>query len=301
MSSILVVDDDKVVRTLLERTLTSAGHKVKIAVDGAKAVSIIEEEKVDLAIVDILLPGILSGFKVISKTKSVAPGIKILAVTGHGRQSHEKKAIAQGADSFMVKPVKPKELLKEVDRLLELVETVPLKSEKSTSGPAMQATTTAQPSPAKPAPAAHAGQREYIIFRSIPNEARKAILQLGQSKKIDKNAHFDVDINSIFVICKKGRLECNVNEKTIYKMGIGDVLGENLLFPYKDAPLHIRLSAKSDSEIIMISKKELMNYLKTSRNVMVQFMANCLTTFSEKFQSLIENIEKGETNVGLFG
>ena len=301
MGSILVVDDDKVIRTLLEKTLTSAGHKVEIAVDGAKAVSIIEEEKVDLAIVDILLPGILSGFKVISKTKSVAPGIKILAVTGHGRQSHEKKAISQGADSFMVKPIKPEDLLKEVDRLLKLAKTAPPQTEKQTAGSAQTTTAGAPPSTEKSKAAAPAGQREYIIFRSIPNEAQKAIQNLGQSKDIAKNAHFDVDINSIFVICEKGRLECTVNDKTIYKMGVGDVLGENLLFPYKDAPLHIRLTAKNESRILMIQRKELMNYLKTSRNVMVQFMGNCLTTFSEKFQSLIENIEKGETNVGLFG
>ncbi|MDZ7725735.1 MAG: response regulator [candidate division KSB1 bacterium] len=353
MAKIIVVDDDKVVRTIVEKTLTRAGHTVQVAVDGAKAVSMIENEKYDMAILDILLPGLLNGFKLISKTKSVSSKIVIFAITGHGKQSHQRKAMSLGADEFMVKPVKPQYLLDKVNEYLgiekkpeeprqpaftppafesqpppeskpepEPKQPEPIEEpEPESSGspfdfdfdfesetkkePEQQAP--AEPPPPifekkpepvpepKPKPEKQESpepRRPFLIFRAMSKQTQDEIINLGRTRELFKGSIVDVDISSNFFILKQGVVTCLAHETPIFKMQVGDIMGETILFPFKNVSLYLKLRADQDSKILLISRKQLMKYLVTNRKVMVQFMGNCLTTLSEKYANCIDIIEK---------
>lgn len=364
MAKIIVVDDDKVVRTIVEKTLSRAGHTVQVAVDGQKALSMIENDKYDLAILDILLPGLLNGFKLIGKTKSVSSKIIVFAITGHGKQSHQRKAMSLGADEFMVKPVKPQYLLDKVNEYLGIdkraaseestytppaesvaeepsyeppAENIPAEEEKepqteekesspfdfdfdfeaakskpeqpekeepSLSQPPFESIKeeptppTPRPQPEPPAepsppPKGHAEpRRAFLIFRAMSRTTQEEIISLGRTRDLFKGSIVDVDISSTFFILKQGNVTCLANTTPVFKMQVGDILGETILFPHKNIPLHLKLRADQDSKIMLISRKQLMKYLVSNRKVMVQFMGNCLTTLSEKYANCIDILEK---------
>jgi CheY-like chemotaxis protein len=81
-SCILVVDDETEVRELVETILNDAGFAVASASDGAAALQIIETEAVDLAVVDMRLPGGLNGLETVRQARVRHPDLKALFISG---------------------------------------------------------------------------------------------------------------------------------------------------------------------------------------------------------------------------
>jgi two-component system, OmpR family, response regulator len=79
---VLVVDDEKDVRALLETMLSDAGFAVASAGDGAVALEIIERQAVDLAVVDLRLPGTLDGLETVRRARASHPDLKVLFISG---------------------------------------------------------------------------------------------------------------------------------------------------------------------------------------------------------------------------
>ncbi len=81
-SRVLVVDDDKDVRELVETILRNAGFAVTSVADGAAALAIIERQAVDLAVVDMRLPGGLNGLETVRRARARQPDLKALFISG---------------------------------------------------------------------------------------------------------------------------------------------------------------------------------------------------------------------------
>ncbi len=113
---ILVVDDDAHIRRLLAQELGEAGYQVKVAQDGGSALTQIRNEKPDLVILDVLMPGI-SGFDVaaVLKNDPQTMGIPIIILS---IVEDEERGYRLGVDRYLTKPVNTATLLKEVETLL---------------------------------------------------------------------------------------------------------------------------------------------------------------------------------------
>jgi len=112
---IVVVDDETSFRTMLRKTLETAGYRVSEAKNALAACDVGEY---DLMLLDIKMPGI-DGHKVLKSLKEekscAAP---ILVITGLSDPTHRTEALAEGADGFMTKPLDLQALLAEVSGLL---------------------------------------------------------------------------------------------------------------------------------------------------------------------------------------
>ena len=119
MARILVVDDDPLIRRMLERTLAGAGHTVVSAMDGEEARRLLGlVPPVDLVITDIDMPEI-DGLQIIASLRRDGSPTPILALSARtGRDSRLPMATAFGADRTLVKPFDLRQLLDAVDRLL---------------------------------------------------------------------------------------------------------------------------------------------------------------------------------------
>jgi len=120
MNSILVIDDDPVVRTVLQRVLEGDGFAVTTAVDGQDGVNRFIELAPDLVIIDIVMPG-KEGIATILEIRDTHPDARILAITGGGNFiARDVLRIAEliGADSSLKKPFAPDVLLRSVKRCL---------------------------------------------------------------------------------------------------------------------------------------------------------------------------------------
>ena len=117
MSKILVVDDDPHIRELVRVFLHNEGFEVIEAADGMEALSRLDSVKVDLAVIDIMMPN-MDGWELCQQIK-VTFDIPILMLTAKGETSQKLKGFHLGTDDYLVKPFEPLELVARVKALLK--------------------------------------------------------------------------------------------------------------------------------------------------------------------------------------
>ena len=120
MVCVLVVDDEQSVRSVLRRKLESMGHRVLDASDGREALRILEGQRPDIAMVDILMPE-MDGIEVIKEFRRNAYHFPIIAMSAHGtakRSWYGDIAKMFGAHDVLEKPFTPIEVEAVVDRVL---------------------------------------------------------------------------------------------------------------------------------------------------------------------------------------
>jgi two-component system alkaline phosphatase synthesis response regulator PhoP len=119
-ASILVVDDDPEIVTLLNTRLTKRGYKVATAADGNRAIELAKREKPDLVLLDVMMPG-KSGWEVARALKQdpVTQHVKIVMVSAIGEKTNEITAPIYGADAHVDKPFEFEKLEKVIAGLLQ--------------------------------------------------------------------------------------------------------------------------------------------------------------------------------------
>ena len=117
MSKILIVDDDPHIRELVQVFLRSDGFEVIEASDGVEALSKLDSVKVDLAILDVMMPK-MDGWELCQELKETFD-IPVLMLTAKGETSQKLKGFQLGTDDYLVKPFEPLELVARVKALLK--------------------------------------------------------------------------------------------------------------------------------------------------------------------------------------
>ena len=117
MFQILVVEDDKNVRRLMETVLTRYGYEPITARDGVEALEIMDSKHVDLIILDVMMPR-MDGYEFTHTLRSAGCNIPILMVTARETQDDKKRGFIIGADDYMVKPVDEEEMILRIAALL---------------------------------------------------------------------------------------------------------------------------------------------------------------------------------------
>lgn len=116
--SILVVDDDASVLTLIETVLVGAGYRVLTTDDGREALRRLEQTAVDLVILDIFMPD-HDGIETLGEIRRKHPGLPVLVISGaDAGSSYLRAAMAFGATTTMGKPFSFDELIETVGGLV---------------------------------------------------------------------------------------------------------------------------------------------------------------------------------------
>ncbi len=115
--SVLVVDDDSNIRSLLQQELTEAGHIVRLAEDGRKALALIREEIPGLVILDVMMPE-MNGFDVAAVLKN-DPGTMDIPIIILSIVEDKERGFRLGVDRYLTKPIDTATLFHEVDTLLD--------------------------------------------------------------------------------------------------------------------------------------------------------------------------------------
>ena len=116
---ILIADDDPNVVCILKVTLEAEGYQVSTARDGGEALQMAREVRPDLAILDIMMPG-LDGYKVCHYLRNdpVTAGMQVLMLTGKSGPRDQIKAFDNGADDYLTKSDSLDEIVSRVEALL---------------------------------------------------------------------------------------------------------------------------------------------------------------------------------------
>ncbi len=116
--TILVIEDDEDVLKSIIEYLESAGYRIIFATDGMEGLKMLESEKYDLVITDLVMP-FVSGVGVITALKEKHPHIPVIAITGYGKEPTEA-AVEKNADAVLGKPITTSVLKDHIDKLLSV-------------------------------------------------------------------------------------------------------------------------------------------------------------------------------------
>lgn len=117
MVNILVVEDDKHTRKLLETILKREGYSVLQAEDGIKAMEVLDNHHVDLIILDIMMPK-MDGYEFAQELRDADCMIPILMATAKQLPEDKKRGFIVGTDDYMIKPIDTEEMLLRIKALL---------------------------------------------------------------------------------------------------------------------------------------------------------------------------------------
>ncbi len=117
MAQILLVDDEKVARSLYSDFLAGAGHEVTAVGSAAEAREALGKRRFALLVTDLILPR-GDGLDLLSYTKSTQPDVEVLVITALDKVEPAVRAIKSGATDYLIKPVQPEVLAHAVNRAL---------------------------------------------------------------------------------------------------------------------------------------------------------------------------------------
>lgn len=119
MAKILLAEDEKHLADMVAFKLTNSGHRVVLARDGEEALALLGRERPDLAILDIMMPGV-DGLEVLRRIRD-DPDLRALPVimlTAKGQERDVLAGLGAGANDYVVKPFSLKELVARIDTVL---------------------------------------------------------------------------------------------------------------------------------------------------------------------------------------
>ncbi|MFI1000290.1 response regulator transcription factor [Streptomyces galbus] len=119
MATILVADDDEDVRDIVAFKLGSARHTVLAAEDGPQALRIASSRRLDLAVLDVRMPG-LTGVEVCRRLRQnpETAALPVILLTAQSEEGDVEAGFAAGADDYIAKPFSPREVGSRVQALL---------------------------------------------------------------------------------------------------------------------------------------------------------------------------------------
>ncbi len=112
---ILIVDDEPMMRNLLLKILESEGYKITLAASALEALDRLDEDKFDLMLSDVKMPG-MNGFELLEEVKKKWNDMAVIVMTGYGDAFTIKEALLKGAYEYLSKPFKSHEVSLIVER-----------------------------------------------------------------------------------------------------------------------------------------------------------------------------------------
>jgi two-component system, OmpR family, response regulator ResD len=125
VTRVLIADDDPVVLDVVRRYLERDGHEVSVARDGVEAWDVLQSEQVDLAVLDLMMPGPDGLTLCRSMRRGGDYGIPVIMLTALGEEDDRIAGLEAGADDYLTKPFSPRELALRVRSVLRRAPATP--------------------------------------------------------------------------------------------------------------------------------------------------------------------------------
>ncbi len=115
--TILVIDDDPVIRRLLEQRLLKEKYKVLLAEDGYVGNETLANNHVDVVLTDLMMPGDIGGIEVLEFAKGLERNIEVILITAHSSINTAVEAMKKGASDYLEKPINFTELFLRLEKI----------------------------------------------------------------------------------------------------------------------------------------------------------------------------------------
>lgn len=117
---ILIADDEIRLRKVIALYMTKTGHETIEAGNGLQAVELVQSEKPDAVVLDVMMPE-MTGLEATKKIRSIAEfkDIPIILLTANAREDDIKLGLESGANKYITKPFSPKELVEVIESIVK--------------------------------------------------------------------------------------------------------------------------------------------------------------------------------------
>lgn len=115
--TILVVDDDPVIRRMLEKRLEKEGYEVLLAEDGYQARKMLPQQHIGVVLTDLMMPGTIGGLEVLDIAKNLNANIEVILITAHSSIDTAVEAMKKGAADYLEKPINFDELFLRLEKI----------------------------------------------------------------------------------------------------------------------------------------------------------------------------------------
>ena len=123
MAKILVAEDEPSLYKLLEFRLNSLGHEILLATDGKQALALVESDRPDLVLLDVMMP-VMGGIEVLRKLKEdeSTNGIPVIMLSAKGQEKDIFIGLERGADDYITKPFGFSDLVARINKALSSIQ-----------------------------------------------------------------------------------------------------------------------------------------------------------------------------------
>lgn len=177
----VVIEDGEDIRELLAQVLTQGGFTVHTAADGATGVELVREHDPIVVTVDVNMPGI-DGFETARQIRSISTAYLVM-ITARGDEIDTLVGLQTGADDYIVKPFRPRELRARIEAMMRRPRSLASSHPSTPHQPAMAPVSTPEPVSlaTSPVPVSHNGSTPWLEDEvdSIPLEHRGLRLEPG--------------------------------------------------------------------------------------------------------------------------
>lgn len=231
MNTILVIEDDQRLATLLHNGILEAGHQVLLAYDAEMALRLVRQngDIISLVISDIILPGI-SGIQLCRQLRQTHPSIPILLLTALGTTDDKLEGFDAGADDYLTKPFDFRELLARISVLLR---RGPVRQPQEAADPSLslaglqliphkhQCTRNGTP--------IHLTPKEFSLLQYLMENASRVVSRSEIQENV-WHTHFDTGTNfiDVYINYLRRKIDKDYEPRLIHtKPGIGFILSQD--------------------------------------------------------------------------
>jgi CheY-like chemotaxis protein len=122
--SVLVAEDDKLIRTIFAEIVKAEGFAVVETENGQSALDLVASQKIDMIISDMKMP-VMNGFDLLVAVKKTYPEIPVTVITGFNSEYLEADALAAGADAYITKPFKVTDISETLQKMYHKITAKP--------------------------------------------------------------------------------------------------------------------------------------------------------------------------------
>ena len=123
-ASILVIDDEDIIRALFKETLEEQGHRVVTANDGAEGLKLVRERDFDMVFLDLKMP-VMDGAELFRQIKTIKPDLAVTIITGYPESELMARALDHGPFGVMNKPFSEQDIVGTVNNFLRITAKTP--------------------------------------------------------------------------------------------------------------------------------------------------------------------------------
>lgn len=227
MKTILVIEDDQRLATLLRTGIEEAGYQVLLAYDAEMAIRLMKG-KVDLVLSDIILPG-MNGLELCKHIRSERPGVPVLMLTALGTTDDKLEGFDAGADDYMTKPFDFRELLARISVLLRRGASPTPSSEDKILEYAGLSLDIDRHKCVRNGVVVHLTPKEFTLLRYLMENVGRVVSR-GDIQENVWHTHFDTGTNfiDVYINYLRRKIDKDFTPKLIHtKPGVGFILSDH--------------------------------------------------------------------------